>query len=98
MNFNKALARAKQLGHDLENDPPANELSRVRRKTCRKCGAAVLGADANAWGTAIVAKCSPAPTVTTGLTSGPSAPAPTLDIFEPTPNAGARDMRDEEDR
>ena len=133
-NFSAGVTRARALGHDLENDPPANTLSGMNRMTCKTCGAAVLGNGSIAYGGALDRKCVPIPDGAVGLTSGPSAPTPQAALvvfcrkcghehpivsradcpdrcpkcgaalkmnlyssdFEPTPNAAAREMREQE--
>jgi len=57
VNFEQGIAKARSLGHTLENDPPANELSNASRYTCTGCGAAVLVAGGPAYGSAIERAC-----------------------------------------
>jgi hypothetical protein len=53
----EGCAQAKSLGHDMEHDPPANELSRVARYTCSKCGRAVLANGGTVYGSALEVEC-----------------------------------------
>lgn len=57
MMFAEAVGKATDRGHVLKNDPPANELSRVARQTCTKCGRAVLFSGSHAYGSALESDC-----------------------------------------
>lgn len=50
-----------QRGHKVNEDPPANTLSRVQRWTCSRCGKAALKHGAHWYGSAIEpsGECSP---------------------------------------
>ena len=57
--FIQATEQAEDRGHELVNDPPANEISHVRRRTCMKCGRSVLAGDGSVWGSALKEDCTP---------------------------------------
>ena len=51
-----AVAKAQELGHTVEWDPPA-ALTRARRWTCTCCGATVLDYCGNVYGSAVEMTC-----------------------------------------
>jgi hypothetical protein len=52
------IKQAEAHGHKLVNDPPANTLSSMNRKTCSICGACVLWNSSTAYGSALEADCT----------------------------------------
>jgi hypothetical protein len=56
--FKEAVQAAKEAGHELVWDPPANVFAKVGRYTCRKCGKAVLGDWSTAYGAATESGCN----------------------------------------
>lgn len=56
--FAKAVAAAKDRGHQLVDDSPGLPAT-ITRHTCRICGRAVLGTWGNAYGSATEEPCTP---------------------------------------
>jgi len=55
-SFEQGIAKARELGHDLQDDPPAISRS-TSRHTCTKCGRAVLSNSNFAYGSAMTDVC-----------------------------------------
>lgn len=55
-DFQQGIEKAKQLGHELVDDPPAVICS-MSRHTCVKCGCAVLGNNTTFYGSATDTSC-----------------------------------------
>jgi hypothetical protein len=56
--FDIATRQAEALGHDMGSGPPQILLTGIQRRTCGRCGLAVLGYEnGTTWGSALEKPC-----------------------------------------